>query len=267
MAGKVIGGLIGYFSFGILGAVLGIFVGHGFDQALGKFTQSESPEALLAIQTSFFTTTFTLMGYLAKSDGRVSQEEVDLTQQLMDKMGLTADHKREAIKLFKIGAEPDFNPDGTLKDFYETCGHRVQLTQMLIVYLVNTALVDGDFDEKEESALRYIAESLQFSHQAFEQLLGMVRAQDSFAGGRYQQDGHTHSGVDELNRAYAALGVTEEASDKEIKRTYRKLMSEYHPDKLIGQGVPDDMVKVATERAQEVQTAYDLIKKSRKHTS
>ena len=64
--------------------------------------------------------------------------------------------------------------------------------------------------------------------------------------------------------AYEALGITEQTSDKDAKRAYRKLMSEYHPDKLMGQGVPDDMIKVATERSQEVQAAYDLIKKSRK---
>jgi len=60
------------------------------------------------------------------------------------------------------------------------------------------------------------------------------------------------------------LKVSEAASDTEIKKAYRKLISEYHPDKLMGQGVPEDMIKVATERSQKVQTAYDLIKKTRK---
>ena len=57
--------------------------------------------------------------------------------------------------------------------------------------------------------------------------------------------------------------MTADQSDQEIKRAYRKLMSQYHPDKLIGQGVPEDMVKVATEQAKEIQVAYDLIKKHR----
>ena len=137
---------------------------------------------------------------------------------------------------------------------------------MLIVYLVNTALADGKFDPKEESALRKIAETLNFSHIAFDQLLRMIRAQGTFAG----NNNHGHYGYspsqngNELNKAYDALGVEKTASDAEIKKAYRKLMSEYHPDKLMGQGVPDDMIKVATERSQEVQTAYDLIKKSRK---
>ncbi len=66
--------------------------------------------------------------------------------------------------------------------------------------------------------------------------------------------------------AYKALGVTEKSSNQEIKRAYRKLMSQYHPDKLMGQGVPEDMIAVATEQAKEIQLAYDLIKKHREQS-
>lgn len=263
IVGKLIGGLFGYYSFNIIGAIAGIYIGNLFDQSLQKFQQRESPEVLQAIQTTFFNTTFTLMGYLAKADGRVSEEEIDLTQQLMDKMSLTADHKREAIKLFKVGSAADFDPHATVQTFRDICGHRVQLTQMLIVYLLNTALADGEFDPKEESALRDIAKGLNFSHLAFEQLLRMIRAQGSFAGGSYHYSGSQNS-TNELDSAYTALGVSATNSDAEIKKAYRKLMSEYHPDKLIGQGVPDDMIKAATERSQGVQAAYDFIKKNRK---
>ncbi|MFT5117615.1 MAG: DnaJ like chaperone protein [Kiritimatiellia bacterium] len=263
IVGKLIGGLFGYYAFNIIGAIVGIYIGGLFDQALKKFQQKESPEVLQAIQTTFFNTTFTLIGYLAKADGRVSEEEIQLTQQLMDKMGLTADHKREAIKLFKVGSAADFSPQASVKNFRDICGHRVQLTQMLIVYLVNTALADGEFDPKEESVLRDIAKGLNFSHLAFEQLLRMIRAQGAFAGGSYHFSG-SHNSANELDSAYTALGVSADNSDAEIKKAYRKLMSEYHPDKLIGQGVPDDMIKAATERSQEVQAAYDFIKKKRK---
>jgi DnaJ like chaperone protein len=57
--------------------------------------------------------------------------------------------------------------------------------------------------------------------------------------------------------------VTRESSDQEVKRAYRKLMSQYHPDKLMGQGMPEDMIAMATAKSQEVQAAYDVIRKSR----
>ena len=87
IAGKIIGGVIGYSSFGVLGAIVGAYVGHMFDQAFYKFRQDESPEVLQAIQTTFFNTTFTLIGYLAKADGRVSEEEIDETQKTHGKNG------------------------------------------------------------------------------------------------------------------------------------------------------------------------------------
>lgn len=265
--GKVIGGLIGFFSAGPVGAVIGVLVGHFFDKSLRKFQLGETPEVLQAIQLNFFNTTFTLIGYLAKSDGVVTQEEIDETQGLMEKMGLTADHKREAIRLFKIGAAADFDPAETIDQFRSICGNRPQLVNMLMVYLINTAMADGTLHPDEEKNLRYIAQSLNFSHAAFEQLMNMIRAQGSFAGGGYHYQGQQSQRpqANELEEAYKALGVEPTTSDRDIKKAYRKLMSEYHPDKLIGQGVPDDMVKLATERSQEVQTAYDIIKKARKN--
>ncbi len=84
----------------------------------------------------------------------------------------------------------------------------------------------------------------------------MVLNQTHFAGGQVT----TGAALDD---AYKALGVTKDSTDAEVKRAWRKLMSQYHPDKLIGQGMPEDMIAMATEQAKEIQVAYDLIKKSR----
>lgn len=247
---------------GLVGVLLGAVFGAVFLLwRRYKNTPNLTAEQREQVQSTFFNSVFLLLGYLAKSDGRVSETEVQLTEALMVKMGLTPDHRREAIRLFKNGAAADFDFDATIAEFKRVCGVSPNLNNMLLVNLVNLAMADGVLDEQEAQVLRQLAERLGFSRFAFEQLLRMLNAQDAFNRER-SSHGATVRG-DELTLAYQALGVDKSASDIELKKAYRKLMSEYHPDKLIGQGMPEDMIKAATERAQEIQSAYDLIKKSR----
>ncbi len=255
MIATVIGFVVGFFLthkfFGALfGAVLGYFL---FDK---NRRPGISGEQLQQAQQLFFKTVFNLLGHIAKADGHISEMEVKLTEAYMDKMGLTPEHKREAIRLFKEGASADFSLQDALNIYRQVGSRSPNLSQMLLVYLINLAMIDGDLDANERELLQQIAEGVGFSRVAFEQLLRMVGAQNSFA----QNQPHR---ADELALAYEALGVTSDASDADIKKAYRKLMSQYHPDKLMGQGLPEDMIKAATERSQEIQAAYDLIKKSR----
>ncbi|GAB1258571.1 co-chaperone DjlA [Aurantivibrio plasticivorans] len=267
MFGKIIGGFLGYLVGGgsFFLALLGVFVGHIFDTGYrqAQLRLRPSPEQLKKIQDTFFKTVFQLLGHLAKADGRISEEEVQQTEAFMVQMGLTPEHRREAIELFKAGSQPEFDVQAALSEFKRECGLHANLVQMLLVYLIHVALADGEIDEAEQRVLHDVAKSLGMPSFAFEQMIRMIRAQESF---RTQSGGAGYSqtaSADQLSMAYEALGVKPEDSDAVIKRAYRKLMSQYHPDKLTGQGVPEDMIQEATERSQEIQAAYDTIKKSR----
>ena len=257
--GTLIGGLIGLLVGGIIGLVLGLFVGHLFDRGLTHTLRFGSPENIERIKTSFFETTFLLSGYLAKADGRISQHEIDHTETVIRQMGLSSDQRQRAIELFRRGAAPDFHIEPVVSSFIETCGPQRQLQQTLLFFLVSLALADHKLEPAEHDALLRIATLLGFGRVQLEQLLRMATAQEHFHGrGEYAPQPGTS-----LDDAYAALGVSSGVDDRELKRAYRKLMSENHPDKLIARGVPEDMVKLATERSQEIQAAHEMIKKAR----
>jgi len=258
--GKLIGGIIGLLTLGWFGAVLGVFVGHLFDRGLLGTLRAASPANIARINRSFFETTFLLSGYLAKADGHISQGEIDATEAIFARMGLDAGHRREAIALFRRGAAREFQPETAVAQFLDTCGQYPQLRQTLLFFLISLALADQRVDSAERAALQGVANLLGYTPAQLEQLLRMAQAQTRFHA---EGAGETRAPATSLADAYTALGVPSDVDDATLKRAYRKLMSENHPDKLIARGVPEGMVKLATERSQEIQAAYELVRKSR----
>ena len=253
---KLIGVIAGYYFFGFIGAFLGLIAGSFIDRVRVYGSGGMNPLRNAIRQAVFLETVFVSMGKLAKADGQVSQHEIEHVEQFMQKLGMTAQHREQAIKLFKQGADPAFDIYPAYQRFLSVCGHTKNLKEVLLVYLIVMALADGNLHPAEEALLTEIAGHLGYGPAAFKRMIEMVLNQSHFAGGQ----ANTAAALDD---AYKALGVTKDSSDAEIKRAYRKLMSQYHPDKLIGQGVPEDMIAMATEQAKEIQLAHDLIKKSR----
>jgi len=257
--GKLIGGLIGLLTLRLPGLVIGVIVGHLFDRGLASTLRQASPENLARIQRSFFEATFLLLGHLAKADGRISQREVDHTEAIIARMQLNAEQRREAIELFHRGARADFQPETAVSAFLDVCGSQPQLHQTLLFFLVSLALADGEVESAEHRALQNVSMLLGYTQRQLDQFLRMARAQSRFHG----DAGAAPSPGARLQDAYAALGVGPDTDDKSLKRAYRKLMSENHPDKLIARGVPEEMIKLATERSQEIQAAYETVRRAR----
>ena len=253
---KLIGFIAGYYFFGILGALFGLFVGSLIDRMRAYGSGGMNPLQNALRQTVFVETMFNSMGKLAKADGRVSEDEIAHVEVLIQKFGMTAEHRIQAIALFKRGTDPAFDIESTCARFMSVCGQTKHLRQVLLVYLIVMALADGHIHPAEEAVLVDIAARLGYDQATFRHLMDMVLNQSHFDGGK-------PSTAAALDDAYKALGVTKDNTDQEIKRAYRKLISQYHPDKLIGQGLPEDMIAMATEQAKEIQLAHDLIKQSR----
>ena len=256
--GKLLAGLFGWILGGLIGALIGIIVGHQFDRGLGFYLKPISREQRILINQSFFETLFQLAGHLAKADGHISAPEINQAEEIMRRMGLDAHRRNDAISLFKAGAATDFSIDETLSAFARICSSYNNLKLQLIKYLISLAIADEILDESEERILRRIATELNFPASTIDQIFSMIGAQETFG-----KDKQSVSNSGRIDMAYSALGIPSTSSDMQVKKAYRTLISENHPDKLIGQGMPDDMVQLATERTQEIQAAYEIIVESR----
>jgi len=262
--GKIILGLLGMLVGGPIGLGIGVLIGHMLDKGAAQVQNVRPQQA--KVQKALFDTVFSIMGHLAKADGRVSEDEIAQARAVMDRMQLNEEQRAEAIALFNRGKEADFPLDATVAEFASTVKHRKQLILVLLEVLLQVALADGEIHEAEEEILVRVAEGLGVPRAQFQQILNMLLAQAQFsgAGGAYR-GGQSSAGPSRpsLGQAYKVLGVSESASNQEIKKAYRKLMSEHHPDKLAAKGVPDEMIRMATEKTAEISKAYDMIKDNR----
>lgn len=261
---KVIGGVLGYYLFNIWGLVLGLVVGTVVDINRSSLKMRISRAPIAQQQKVFFQTLFLLMGRLAKSDGHVSPEEIQLASQVMDKMSLSNEAKKEAIELFNQGKASSFNLAAVLSDFQNVVGTGTKLTRTLIELLLMLAYSDGEFSIEEKALTSQICAHLGIGVSEFAKIHSQIKQQHQFRQHRQSSDSGL-SDKDLLKAAYGVIGVSVDMSDTQIKKAYRKLMSENHPDKLISRGVPEEVITLAKERTQEVQASYELIKKARKH--
>jgi DnaJ like chaperone protein len=254
--GKAIVGLIGLAAAGFVGLILGLLIGHLLDRTLLRTFHFGSAEKIERIRNSFFETTFLLLGYLSKVDGRVSQSETDYADRIIAQMALSTEQGQHAIELFRQGAGSAFELEQVVSQFVHSCGPQQLPQQTLLLFLISLAQAEHGIVPSEQAALVRIARLIGVDAAQLATLLRMANAQQQF---------HQHSpqSATSIEDAYAALGVHSSASDKEVKRAWRKRMSENDPDRLIAKGVPEEMTKVATERAQEIRTAYEMIEQTR----
>ena len=280
--GKFLGALIGFRLGGFFGMLAGVFLGHLADKKLyelgtvnSSFFKTKTTRQLLFMQT-----TFAVLGHLSKSKGRVTEEDIQLANQLMIQLKLDDAGRKLAQDAFRRGKESDFPIRQVIREFRIGCGQRADLLRMFLQVQVQAAFADSELHENEKEVLYVIAEELGLSRMQFEQMIAMEMAARAFTqGGFYQQyqqgayqggyqyqqqnGGYQHASGPTLNDAYKVLGVTESDEQNTVKRAYRRLMNEHHPDKLVAKGLPPEMMEMAKEKTQQIQAAYDLICKAK----
>ncbi len=248
--GTFVGGTLGFVFGGPIGALIGAALGGNLDRGI-KMGDHMGVGDQQRVQAAFFTTTFSVMGHVAKADGHISPQEIANAKNIMAQMQLSAQQQKAAIQFFDQGKAADFPLEDVLRQFKKECHGRRNLIQMFVEIQIATALADGQVDASEKHVLFTIGEILGFSRSQIEHFFNMANA---------QQASSTNSLT--LTQAYKIIGVEDGSSEAEVKKAYRRLMSQHHPDKLVSKGLPDEMIKLATEKTQEIRKAYDLIKKN-----
>ena len=244
---------------GFFGAIFMIWVGSILKRRFGPRLGIDTRPAAHKRQDIFLHTSFSVMGHMAKADGHVTEAEIHVATQLMDRMKLTGDTRRAAQVSFNQGKEADFPLEQTVRDFRRVSVLRRDLIKMFLEIQIQAAFADLELSNSERDILHRIGAILGVTTQDMDNLLRMMEAEL-----RSHRHGNKVSREEALTNAYQQLGVTAEDDDKVIKRAYRKLMNEHHPDKLVSKGLPEEMMIIAKEKAQDIQGAYDVVKESRK---
>ncbi len=255
MTFAVIGALLGLVLGGPVGLVIGAVVGYISGIALARSVIG----GLRVAQTNLMDSTFSIMGALCKADNVVTRDEIDTVERIFDMLRMDEQARSDAKASFNRGKQPDFDLDDAVDRFRTITRGRGPLIQLFLQLQCMAVAADGRIDPAEHAMLVRIAQRLGLSEYDVQRLEALLRASTGAGGGAPGAPPTT----DRLDDAYQALGLKPEASDAEVKRAYRKLISENHPDKLAARGLPDSMRAVAEERSREINKAYDLIKESR----
>jgi len=251
---SVLGGALGYMIGGPLGAMLGVAFAGNFSKGKSRFSGSAKdyrPGDKQRVQAAFFSSVFSVMGYIVKVDGKVSKSEIILAQRVMQQMQLSEDMQKVAKELFNQGKHKDFNLDEVLEQFRTECHRRTHLVRMFFEIQIQATYADGILDDQEHDALKYIAQKLHFSIHELESLIKQFSATSNNTNQLTVED------------AYVILSADKSLADKELKRAYRRLLAQHHPDKLVAKGLPEEMIKLANEKTQKIISAYEMIKKHR----
>lgn len=192
--------------------------------------------------------------HTAKIDGKITQAEVQTIHRFFQyNLRYNQTQMRWVKDIVKEAINSSQSLDQLLQEFKSTFGYEPRLILLELVYQV--LFTKSQVPEEELDVARYIASYLDIS----EYDRRTVEAKYRY----HQQSGSSSAGgsYDSSAKHYATLGLTENATMEEIKKAYRKLSMQYHPDKVRHLG--EEFQKIAEDKMKEINAAYDYFKKSK----
>jgi DnaJ like chaperone protein len=254
--GKAVGGLIGLVAGGPAGAVVGVLLGVLLDVELGSRQMRQAPRASPTVQETFFRATFQTMGHIAKADGRVSERDIHAARAMMSDLALNEREIQAAMDLYREGKARTFALDAALAELAHLCRDRPDLRRMFVQIQVQTAVSGASLHDESRKVLARVCAALDVSAYEVIQMEALLRMQRATERAR-------EAPADRVAEAHAVLGVARNASDADVTKAYRRLMSHHHPDKLVAKGLPESMMALAQEKTRQIRAAYEIIREAR----
>jgi DnaJ like chaperone protein len=240
-------------------ALAGLILGHQFDQGYAsRRGTNDGAGRIDRLSPSFVSALFATMGHLAKSDGRVTEAEIQAARILMHRLALTPARVRSAIGSFEDGKKPGFALATTLAAVRRESASQPERKALFVSLLMEVSLAIGMLGRRERAAMWSVCSELVVGRVELAQLEAMLRAQKGF-----RRSPAGDADAERVRRAYAVLGVTQSASKDDIKTAYRRLMSRNHPDKLSGGDADVAALAAAQKRTREIRGAYDMLRARR----
>jgi DnaJ like chaperone protein len=240
------------------GGFKGMIVSLVLSYALSWLARKVIVQKLASIQEHFLETTFAVMGAVCKADGVVTRDEIAMAEGFFVRLNLSPDRRQQAKEAFNRGKAQDFDLDAAVRGFAAASRGQRALHMMLLQIQIAAIMGDGKVHPAEHQMLVRVARLLGLTEADVGQLEALLRTGGGASGGPPPQRS--------LDNAYAALGLQASATDSDIKKAYRRLMSQHHPDKLASKGLPESMRELAEQKTREISTAYALIKEARGFT-